>query len=226
MALFVARLPFEFTSGDLAKIVDKYGEVTRCDVPPRKGFGFVNFKNKDDAERCIRELDGTTLDFGRIAVEWAKGGGDRGARGGPTGRGCFKCGKEGHFARECPEGGYGGAPPMMSSGPYGGRGGYEESGSSGRGYDDRERSSSSRRYEDSGSGSRGYDDRDRERSSRSSYGDERREERGGSSSGGRAYDDRDRGHSSRDRSRSRSPARGDRADSHRSRSRSRSHSRS
>eukprot|EP00727_Mastigamoeba_balamuthi_P005945 m51a1_g1970 putative rna-binding region rnp-1 domain-containing protein (253) ;mRNA; f:1087506-1089295 len=176
MALFVARLPFEWTSGDLSKLVTPFGEVTRCDVPPRKGYGFVNFQNREDAERCIRDLDGTTQDFGRIAVEWSKGG----ERGGPSGRGCFRCGREGHFARECPE---------INGG----------SSSSGR-YDDRyggDRDSSSRRYDDDrySSRDRSYDDRDRERhSSRDRYDDRsssRRDERDD-------RDDRDR-RSSRDR---------------------------
>ncbi|XP_021852362.2 glycine-rich RNA-binding protein RZ1A [Spinacia oleracea] len=122
-----------------AKVVlDKFSGRSR-------GFGFVSFDDKRAMEEAIEEMNGVDLDGRPITVERAQPtqgssrdrdddrdrdrGRDRGDRdrgrdrgfGGSRGSGgggdCFKCGKPGHFARECPsdDGGRGG-------GRYGGRG--------------------------------------------------------------------------------------------------------
>ncbi|KAL2894191.1 Glycine-rich RNA-binding protein RZ1A [Bienertia sinuspersici] len=110
-----------------------------------RGFGFVSFDDKRAMEEAIEEMNGMDLDGRPITVEKAQPsqggsrdrdgdydrdrgrdrdrerGRDRGFGGGSRGSGgggdCFKCGKPGHFARECPsdDGGRGG-------GRYGGRG--------------------------------------------------------------------------------------------------------
>ncbi|WOL03516.1 glycine-rich RNA-binding protein RZ1A-like [Canna indica] len=107
-----------------AKVVlDKFSGRSR-------GFGFVTFDDKDAMEEAIEAMNGMDLDGRSITVERAQpqgpgsrdrdggrdfdrdrgrdrgrgrdfgGGGGRGSNGGD----CFKCGKPGHFARECPSG--------------------------------------------------------------------------------------------------------------------------
>lgn len=95
--------------------VDRYSSRSR-------GFGFVTFETKKAMEDAIETMNGMDLDGRNITVDKAQpqrsGGRDRGdrdydrdrgrdfggGRGGGGGGDCFKCGKPGHFARECPSG--------------------------------------------------------------------------------------------------------------------------
>ncbi|KAM0928355.1 hypothetical protein ACQ4PT_002429 [Festuca glaucescens] len=107
-----------------AKVVlDKFSGRSR-------GFAFVTFDEKKDMEAAIEDMNGLDLDGRAITVDKAQPqgvgrdrngdrddrdrgsrgdrgrdyGGGRAPRGGGGGGDCFKCGKPGHFARECPDG--------------------------------------------------------------------------------------------------------------------------
>jgi heterogeneous nuclear ribonucleoprotein G len=105
-------------------VLDKFSGRSR-------GFGFVTFDEKKAMEDAIEGMNGLDLDGRAISVDKAQpqgpgrdrngdrdfdrdrgsrydrgrdyGGGGRAPRGGGGGD-CFKCGKPGHFARECPSG--------------------------------------------------------------------------------------------------------------------------
>ncbi|XP_022871430.1 uncharacterized protein LOC111390602 [Olea europaea var. sylvestris] len=98
-----------------------------------RGFGFVSFDEKIAMEEAIEAMNGIDLDGRTITVDKARAnqgsgrdydndrsrdrdrdrdrghGRDRdrdleyGSGQGSGGEGCFKCGKPGHFARECPD---------------------------------------------------------------------------------------------------------------------------
>ncbi|XP_023342635.1 serine/arginine-rich splicing factor 2 [Eurytemora carolleeae] len=86
---------------DLESLFDKYGKVGDVYIPKdyrtkeNRGFGFVRYFNKDDAEDAIDALDGRKFDGRELSVQYARydrpdrdygggrgGGGDRGGRGG------------------------------------------------------------------------------------------------------------------------------------------------
>lgn len=109
------------------------GEVTDVYITS-KGFAFVTMADQDGVDAAIKELNGTELDGQEIKVEQARaredredGGGGRrsfgsrsygrgggfgrdrndrrgGDRRGGGGGACYNCNKQGHLARDCPEG--------------------------------------------------------------------------------------------------------------------------
>ncbi|CAG8497720.1 3379_t:CDS:2 [Ambispora gerdemannii] len=80
---------------DLEELFERYGKVLSVDVKPM-GYAFVEFEDPRDADDAVKQLNGYELDGARIAVEWSR-------RSGGPGSGCFLCGGQGHWARECPD---------------------------------------------------------------------------------------------------------------------------
>ncbi|GLT43574.1 hypothetical protein SLA2020_175130 [Shorea laevis] len=141
---FVGGLSWSTSDRGLKDAFEKFGHLLEAKVVVDKfsgrsrGFGFVTFDEKVAMEEAIAEMNGMDLDGRTITVDKAQPhqgsgrdyDGDRGRdreRGrdrdfgggrGSSGGECFKCGKPGHFARECPSGGAGGS---ARGGRYGGR---------------------------------------------------------------------------------------------------------
>ena len=95
--LFIGGLPYTTTSEELKELFSKIGEVTAADVitdkftNQGKGFGFVEFADDANADKAIKELNGTELGGRKIVVNEARpreerssggGGYDRGGGGG------------------------------------------------------------------------------------------------------------------------------------------------
>ncbi|KAF9948391.1 hypothetical protein BGZ72_009704 [Mortierella alpina] len=102
MALFLGRLTHETRSRDLEELFSKYGRVTRLDIKrgTNSGFGFVEYEDPRDAEEAVSKLNGSVVNGSAIVVEFAKNNGRRAGD-----NECFKCGGDGHWARDCRGGG-------------------------------------------------------------------------------------------------------------------------
>jgi len=131
VSVYVGGLSYHASEDDLRDHFDKYGNVTNvkvvCDRETGKsrGFGFVHFDNKSDAQSAIDALTGQDIKGRDITCSFARdrgqGGSSRGGGGGSYGGG--RGGGRG--------GGYGGGRGGGSS--YGGRGGSSYGGSYGGG---------------------------------------------------------------------------------------------
>jgi len=130
--LFVGNVADGTTNQQLRELFETYSSVIEADVIPEKNYGFVHIGadvGRGKTNQIIRELNGFELNGNRIRVQLSTSG-VRQKPGMGGGDQCYRCGRDGHWSKECPRfpdgpnmngrGGRGGGP----SGGYGGRGGY------------------------------------------------------------------------------------------------------
>ena len=76
--IYVGNLAFSTDSAALRKLFAEFGEVTSAqviedrDTGRSRGFGFVEMKSADDAEKAISEVNGSTLDGRQLNVNVAR----------------------------------------------------------------------------------------------------------------------------------------------------------
>lgn len=81
--IFVKGISFQATEDDLKEMFSKYGTITEIRIPKSrdgpggKGFGYVEFENKESCEKA-KELDGKDFDGRTIVVDMARSSGARG----------------------------------------------------------------------------------------------------------------------------------------------------
>ncbi|KAM9426589.1 RNA-binding protein 14b [Pholidichthys leucotaenia] len=98
--VFVGNLSGMCTTEDLQQLFQTFGKVLECDKV--KGYAFVHMENKEDALQAIEALHGTSFKGRPLSVELSKVQPSKQA---PTGKiPCVNCGKQGHYAGECPVG--------------------------------------------------------------------------------------------------------------------------
>jgi len=78
--LYIGNLPFDTTERELRTLFEKFGPVelvniiedTRGSGRKNKGFGFVVFKERADAEEAIKDIDGCTFGGRPMQVTMAR----------------------------------------------------------------------------------------------------------------------------------------------------------
>ena len=69
--LFCGGLPFELKKEEFAELFAKFGKIEYCFVT-KKGYGFVEFKSKEAAEKAKESLNGTQFQNRELKVDFAR----------------------------------------------------------------------------------------------------------------------------------------------------------
>lgn len=78
MNIYVGNLDFKVDETDLEGIFEEFGTVSSSKIITdkysgrSKGFGFITMENQDEANKAIKELNGTTLKSREIVVNEAR----------------------------------------------------------------------------------------------------------------------------------------------------------
>lgn len=78
MNIYVGNLPYSTTEDEIRELFSQYGSVVRANIirdretGNSKGFGFVEIAEQSDAEKAIRELDGTAFNNRDLKVNEAR----------------------------------------------------------------------------------------------------------------------------------------------------------
>ncbi|MGY4884918.1 MAG: RNA-binding protein [Nanobdellota archaeon] len=78
MKVYVGNLPFSIDDEGLRKAFESYGEIEEVSVIKdkfsgrSKGFGFVTFKNDDEAKKAIEAMNDKELEGRNLKVNEAK----------------------------------------------------------------------------------------------------------------------------------------------------------
>ncbi len=78
MKLYVGNLPHSYSEEDLKGVFAEYPSITSCkliidrDTGRSKGFGFVEFSSKDDANKAIAKFHGFSVEGRALVVNEAR----------------------------------------------------------------------------------------------------------------------------------------------------------
>ena len=103
--LFVGNLTYSVRDGQLRALFSQYGEVVKVDVVEKKGYGFVEMKTPEEAQKAREALNETEFEGRNLLIDGIRpplkpkkkpsGQGTSGHRGGSPSRPGYKPGRAG-----------------------------------------------------------------------------------------------------------------------------------
>ena len=76
--VFVANIDYGVTVEELRNLFEKHANIRSCriminrETGRSRGYGFVECETHEEAEACIKELNGHIFNDRKIAVKWGK----------------------------------------------------------------------------------------------------------------------------------------------------------
>lgn len=118
--IFVGNLTDNTKAPEIRELFAKYGTVVECDIV--RNYGFVHMDASDNVADAVRDLNGHVLDGQPMKVQMSTSR-VRQRPGMGDSEMCYRCGRDGHWSKECskgagPSNGYRGGGPMFGRDHY------------------------------------------------------------------------------------------------------------
>ena len=78
MRLFVGNIPYSMSEDELREVFEECGNITSCkliidrDTGRSKGFGFVEFESKEEAESAVEKFNNADVNGKTLVVNEAR----------------------------------------------------------------------------------------------------------------------------------------------------------
>jgi RNA recognition motif-containing protein len=70
--IYVANIPYSARTEDIRTHFEDIGEIRNCVLIQKKGIAFVEYAQRETAERALEEKQGTDIGGRPVRLDWAK----------------------------------------------------------------------------------------------------------------------------------------------------------